>query len=217
MLQEDLFAGRDRQWQNILNEDGICDLLPLAVADHWQHLQLLKKSINWRQDSIFLFGKNHSLPRLQAWYGDEECLYRYSGLTLRPSPWSTEVLWLKREVERLCKNQFNCVLISYYRHELDHMGWHSDDEAELGPDPVIASLSLGQERRFELRHRILKTRDKVAVGLGSGDLLLMHGPLQRNWQHRLVSTTTRKDERINLTFRKILIPTPIHSAKTLKI
>jgi alkylated DNA repair dioxygenase AlkB len=127
--------------------------------------------------------------------------------------WSNHLLALKREVERLSGHQFNSVLLSYYRTQADHMGWHSDDESSLGHDPVIASLSLGAKRRFECRHRIDRLRPKLALGLGEGDLLLMHGAMQRHWQHRIAPATGQKDERISLTFRKIVIPTPILSLK----
>lgn len=163
----------------------------------------LLSDINWRQDTITIFGKKHPLPRLQAWYGDADCHYSYSGLTLGPKPWSEELLTLKTLIEKHCQGQFNSVLANLYRHGQDSNGWHSDDERELGRQPVIASLSLGATRRFRLRHKFQKELPVIDLDLTPGSLLCMSGRSQSHWQHTLPKTARDIGPRINLTFRKI--------------
>lgn len=160
-------------------------------------------TVAWRQEKIKMFGKELLLPRLTAWYGDPGKTYRYSGLQNEPLPWLPALLPLKKAVESATNYSFNSVLLNYYRHGQDSMGWHSDDEPELGPNPVIASVSFGQARRFDFRHRHDKTLPKQSVWLEHGSLLLMQGPTQHNWQHQVPKSAKATETRLNLTFREI--------------
>lgn len=160
----------------------------------------LRDDTPWRQDSIVLFGKSHRQPRLTAWYGDAS--YTYSGLRLDPLPWTPLLAQILAAVEHACAHRFNSVLLNYYRNERDSMGMHSDDEPELGPDPVIASLSFGATRPFVLRHKRNKQTHKI--DLQDGSLLLMSNGLQSNWLHGIHKSTRPLGERINLTFRYIV-------------
>lgn len=184
--------------------DGNIDLkrlfLPAAIASRL--FSKLLAEVDWQQDKIRLFGKTHLLPRLHQWYGDSGTCYRWSGIQMQPQPWIPELITLRHEVERDTGSRFNCALINLYRDGNDSMGWHADDEAVLGPRPVIASVSLGVERDLLLRRRgTLKASHSVSLGHGS--LLLMHGETQRNWQHALPRRKKVLTPRINLTFRYI--------------
>lgn len=161
----------------------------------------LQTTLPWQQDYITLFGRTHKVPRLQVWMGDSHAHYQYSGLALSPQPWSPTVQEIKQKIEKRCCQRFNSVLINLYRDGQDSNGWHSDDEPELGENPVIASLSLGATRRFRLRHRYRKALAPYSLDLSHGSLLLMAGTTQRYWQHCLTKTTRRVGPRINLTFR----------------
>lgn len=157
----------------------------------------------WRSDPITLWGKTYAQPRLTAWYGDPSKTYTYSGLKMQPLPWTDLLLEVKRAVEQAAGHDFNSVLLNYYRNERDSMGFHSDDEPELGPAPVIASLSLGATRDFVFKHRSRKDLKPVRVALGDGALLLMKGDTQRHWLHGIEKRQSPIGPRINLTFRTI--------------
>ena len=161
----------------------------------------LKYRLAWRHDDIKMFGKVMKIPRLQAWYGDNQLSYRYSNITLTAKPWLASLLALKESVSRYCQHDFNAVLANLYRDQNDSVGWHSDDEPELGAMPTIASLSFGAEREFQLKHII--TKEKVSVMLEPGSLLIMRGETQHFWQHCLPKRTRAISPRINLTFRKV--------------
>ena len=165
--------------------------------------QKLLQETPWRQDYIRMYGREVAIPRLQAWYGDPGCYYRYSGIELTPLNWTAELVRIKQEVERVSQQSFNSVLINYYRNGRDGNGWHSDDEPELGEQPVIASLSLGAVRRFRLRHKKNNREPPVSLDLASGSLVLMAGSTQKYWQHCLTKTSKSVSGRINLTFREI--------------
>jgi len=162
----------------------------------------LLKSIAWQQNEIRLFGKWITEPRLSAWYGDEGITYAYSGLALRPLPWTNELLQLKNEIENVSNAKFNSVLLNQYRHGQDSMGWHSDDEKELGKNPEIASLSLGVMREFQFRKKADHTI-KHKLLLPHGSLLIMKGATQHFWQHQLPKRKRVNEVRINLTFRQV--------------
>lgn len=134
--------------------------------------------------------------------GDAHCSYRYSGVTFQPVPWQAGLQQLCERLVRHTGHPLNAVLLNHYEHGEHHMGWHSDDEPELGHDPVILSLSLGQTRRFDLKHKHLNTQ--LSLELGDGDLLVMAGACQRFWQHRVPKQTRVHAERFNLTFRYLL-------------
>lgn len=157
----------------------------------------------WQQDSIRLFGHTHPLPRLQAWFGDAEADYHYSGLTLSPRPWTPVLDEIRQRVEQLCHYPFNSVLLNLYRTGKDSNGWHSDDEPELGNQPVIASFSLGATRRFRMKHNTKPRIKTQSIDLPQGSLLLMKGDTQKYWSHCLAKTARGVGPRINLTFRQI--------------
>lgn len=182
-------------------EDGALALMPQLPLPYSNRdiLARLLAETPWRQDSIVLFGKPHLQPRLTAWYGDAS--YTYSGLRLDPLPWTPLLAEIRAAVERACGLRFNSVLLNYYRNERDSMGMHSDDEAELGVNPVIASVSFGEARTFIMRHR--RTKQTLKLVLNSGSLLLMRGKTQHNWLHGINKSTRPMGPRVNLTFRRI--------------
>ncbi len=159
----------------------------------------LRDEVPWSQHRIRLFGRWVDSPRLSCWMGD--VAYRYSGVTFEPLPWTATMCELRQRVELRTGHAVNSVLANLYRDGRDSMGWHSDNEPELGHEPLIASLSLGAARRFLLRRRARSKR--IAVDLPSGSLLLMSGTSQRDWQHALPKTRRAVGERINLTFRQV--------------
>jgi len=154
----------------------------------------------WEQSEVSLFGKQLKIPRLNTWYGDKP--YAYSGTRFEARPMTTELATLKESVQQISGLDFNSTLINWYRDGQDCMGWHSDDEESLGKDPQIASVSLGDSRRFVLREKNNKT-NKHVIELHNGSLLLMLGKTQSLWQHSLPRTKKSKNSRINLTFRYI--------------
>jgi len=180
------------------------NFLPAAEAD--QALDRLWQELEWSQKEIVLFGRRVMQPRLMAWYGDPEAVYRYSGLTLAPLAWHPLLKRLRDRIEHVTGSRFNAVLANAYRDGRDSMGWHSDDEPELGDAPVIASLSLGATRRFLLRrrdHGSAKRPPSIVLVLDHGSLLLMQGDSQRVYQHALPRTQRPVTLRINLTFRLV--------------
>ena len=164
----------------------------------------LLHSLEWRQEALLIFGEHRAVPRLVAWYGDRDAIYTYSGTRHVPLPWTPALARVRARVGTLCGCGFNAVLANRYRSGQDAMGWHADDEPELGEEPVIASLSLGATRRFRLRHRA-RRHDIHAFDLPHGSLLVMSGAIQRCWMHCLARTSRPVGERINLTFRRVLI------------
>ena len=162
----------------------------------------LQAHIQWQQGSIYLFGKTHREPRLSAYYGDANAQYQYSGRRMVPLPWNNTLLTLKKHISMDEQYHFNSVLCNYYRAGQDSMGWHSDDEPELGKRPFIASISFGETRRFLLRQKT-NHQDKVCIDLAHGDLLIMSGETQAHWQHHIPKSTRELKPRINLTFRNI--------------
>lgn len=156
---------------------------------------------DWKQYSIRMFGRKILSPRMTASQSDEGVSYSYSGITLEPAPWTSAVSRIRARVEKAAGERFNSALINKYRGGADSMGWHADDEKELGEEPVIASVSLGAERRFVLRHN--DTGKKIETVLRSGSLLVMGGRSQHDWKHALPKTKKDVGTRINLTFRRI--------------
>ncbi|WP_071872074.1 alpha-ketoglutarate-dependent dioxygenase AlkB family protein [Atopomonas hussainii] len=179
------------------------DFASAAQADQW--FSALQTECAWQQPQVKVFGRWHPTPRLVAWYGDSDAAYRYSGQTHRPLAWTPTLSLIRDLVEQQTGRRFNGVLVNYYRNGHDSMGWHSDDERELGPEPWLASLSLGVERRFDLRRKG-STRIAVSFALKHGQLLLMDGQCQAAWQHQVPRSLKVSGARINLTFRHILHP-----------
>lgn len=166
-------------------------------------LNALVAGLAWEQHRLWLFGRERLTPRLCAWYGDADARYGYSGQTLEPLPWTAPLATLRQRLETTLGCAFNSVLANLYRDGADSMGWHSDDEASLGPQPVIASLSLGATRRFVLRHRQRRDLKTLTLPLEHGTLLVMAGDTQRHWHHAVPRTRQPVGPRINLTFRHV--------------
>jgi alkylated DNA repair dioxygenase AlkB len=175
----------------------------IGLADHQALLQELIDDTPWQQQDITVFGKTWPQPRLVAWYGDPEASYSYSGLVQQPLPWTDRLNELRERVEQLAGHSFNSVLLNYYRDGSDSMGMHADDEPELGPEPVIASLSLGQPRPLRFRHRHRRDIKSFSLPLPPASLLIMAGATQRNWKHGINKTKRSCGPRVNLTFRRI--------------
>jgi len=158
-------------------------------------------SLPFHQGTIKLFGKTHSIPRLEAFFASEKRIYSYSGVDLQTHDFTKELLELKEQIEKICGEKFNCVLVNLYRNGQDSNGWHADNELALGKNPIIASLSLGATRRFDLKHNL--TNEKISYNLTHGSLLVMKGSIQHYWKHQIAKTKKVNDPRINLTFRYI--------------
>lgn len=161
-----------------------------------------RAEIAWKQESMNMYGKQVPFPRLTAWYGDSGRPYSFSGITLQPHEWTPELAELRDRLNELCDTQFNSLLLNLYRDERDSIGWHQDAERELGTNPIIASISLGGTRTFQLRRKD-DHKEKLQYNLGHGSLLVMAGALQHHWQHAINKSKVPCGERINLTFRTI--------------
>ncbi len=185
--------------------DGLLCHLPQFLAPDEASVLLgqLTASLDWQQHRLKLFGRERLTPRLCAWYGDAGARYGYSGQALEPLPWTAPLAALRQRLEAALGFTFNSVLANLYRDGADSMGWHSDDEASLGPQPVIASLSLGATRRFVLRHRRRRDLKTLTLALEHGALLVMAGDTQRHWHHAVPKTRQPVGTRINLTFRQV--------------
>ena len=164
--------------------------------------EILKKNIVWKQEKIKVFNEIHDIPRLTAWYGEPNKTYVYSGIEVKSSPWTQPLLQIKEKIESVSNIQFNSVLLNFYRSGADGVSWHSDDELELGRNPVIGSVSFGESRPFQLKHKSLEnTKQKIILEHGS--YLLMQGETQHHWLHQIPKSKKKMGERINLTFRVI--------------
>jgi alkylated DNA repair dioxygenase AlkB len=181
--------------------DLLLDPAFLTAAEAEVLLAQLTAEVAWEQRAIRMFGQELPQPRLTAWHGDPAARYTYSGLAWEPQPWTPALLDLRQRIAAATATPFNSVLLNYYRDGRDSMGWHSDDELELGAAPAIASLSLGATRRFRLRPRGGLGHAPLSLDLPSGSLLLMRGPTQQHWQHALPKTARPVGPRLNLTFR----------------
>jgi alkylated DNA repair dioxygenase AlkB len=179
--------------------DWLPDWLDAPTAS--DTLAALIDEVTWQQDIMNTPAGKIPFPRLTAWQGDPGAVYVYSGIRNVPKPWTPTVLALKTKAEAESKTAFNSVLINRYRTGMDSMGWHADKERELGPQPVIASVSLGTTRTFEFRHT--KTRQTHTLQLNHGSLLIMRGRTQLDWAHRVPKEPEARGERINLTFRYV--------------
>lgn len=163
----------------------------------------LVEEVEWERHSITMFGRTVPQPRLLQFQGDRDVRYRYSGATYTARPWHPLVARIRDRLERECGERFNSVLLNLYRDGRDSMGWHADDEPELGPEPVIASISLGSARRFMLR-RSDDRSSKIEISPAHGSLIVLGGDVQHHWQHQVPRTRKTVGARVNLTFRKVL-------------
>lgn len=162
----------------------------------------LRDEIAWHQHRLRLFGREVAAPRLSCWIGDADAAYTYSGVRFEPRAWTPTVAGLRDDLELRLGVRFNSVLANLYRDGRDSMGWHADDEPELGAEPVIASLSFGAVRTFRLRPRATRAA-ALSIDLAHGSLLVMAGATQRLYQHALPKRAGAIEPRINLTFRQI--------------
>lgn len=194
----------DPQKTVILDKDGEVISYPnfFRIQESDRLFSDLSSNIKWRHDTIHIYGKKIPLPRITAWYGDEGKSYIYSGIEHHPEPWTPTLKLIKSKAEEISEVTFNSVLLNLYRHGQDSVSWHSDDEPELGQNPIIASISLGATRRFFLKHKILKNH-KITLDLSNGSLLLMKGETQHFWKHQIAKTAKFVEPRINLTFRVV--------------
>ncbi len=195
----------DKPIDNLLPFDGEVQFMPefFNQAECSNYLHHLKTVIQWKQEPIFLFGKQIMQPRLTAYCGDKDRPYGYSGITMETQPWYPFMQEIRAKVESAASLKFNGVLLNYYRHGQDSMGWHRDNEKELGVNPVIASVSFGAERNFQFRHYTNK-KELRSIVLNNGSLLLMKGATNHHWEHQLPKSKKINGERINLTFRMVL-------------
>ena len=175
------------------------DFFSLAKAN--QLFLKLQNEIPWQQDNITVYGKTYLQPRLTALFGDQGKPYKYSNIVMQPHHWSPLILIIKEEIEKICNENFTSVLLNFYRNGQDSNGWHADNENELGENPIIASVSLGAERVFQLKHNKLELKQNIVLHHGS--LLIMKGTTQHFWKHQIPKTKKEIDSRINLTFRII--------------
>ena len=152
---------------------------------------------------LMVYGKNHPIPRSQVWYADKGCDYFYSGLFIESQPWPKYAHKLRQKLLQDFSFNSNGVLVNCYRDGCESMGWHSDDEQEIESGSDIASVTVGASRDFFIRHKL--TKDKIVLTLESGDLLIMHWPMQQQWQHALPKRLRVKESRINYTFRKLIV------------
>jgi len=162
----------------------------------------LKREVEWGQEEIVMYGQKYKVPRLTAWYGDKDKAYTYSGITSYSKPWTSCLLNIKEKIEKLSQSSFNSVLLNFYRSGADGVAWHSDDEQELGKSPIIGSVSFGQKRSFQMKHKT-KINERKVINLGQGDFLLMKGKTQHYWVHQIPKSKVHMEERINLTFRRV--------------
>ncbi|MBC2845961.1 alpha-ketoglutarate-dependent dioxygenase AlkB family protein [Winogradskyella flava] len=167
------------------------------------YFKIIENETNWQHDDITVFGKTYKQPRLTALFGESNQPYGYSNITMYPKPFTTNLKLIKAKVEDFSAHNFNTLLINLYRDGNDSNGWHADNENELGKNPVIASVSFGEERPFHFKHRTIKEQ-RHKLHLEHGSLLLMKGEMQHYWVHQIAKTKKDIKPRINLTFRTLI-------------
>ena len=199
---------------DLFGHDPTANLLPcqgtvnylgpiLSPAEAERYYATLLHDIPWKNDEAVIFGKHIITARKVAWYGDSDFSYTYSGSTKQALAWTRELAELKLLVEKLTATSFNSCLLNLYHDGNEGMAWHSDDEKSLGKDTTIASLSLGAEREFRLKHK--RMEEKISVHLENGSLLVMKDTTQSHWLHSIPKSKKIKTPRINLTFRTIVL------------
>ncbi|MEP7144507.1 MAG: alpha-ketoglutarate-dependent dioxygenase AlkB [Ferruginibacter sp.] len=191
--------------ENILSSHGEAILYPgfFSPAESGLFLSILRDEIKWKQEPIKIYGKEIMQPRLTAWYGDADKKYSYSGITMQPRQWIPSLLEIKEKIETVAGVQFTSALLNFYRNGKDSMGWHRDNEKELGINPVIGSVSFGATRTFQFRN-YNKKKSVISIDLTHGSFLLMKGETQHHWEHQLPKTNKKIGHRINITFRVIV-------------
>jgi alkylated DNA repair dioxygenase AlkB len=174
----------------------------VAESDSIYRRLLLEQ--NWPDNCYSVAGREFMLPRLQTWHADQGISYSYSNNLLQTRPWTPLLSDIRQKIEHFLNFSFNSVLVNLYRNGEDYVGWHADNEAELGEQPFIASLTLGATRRFAFRHK--KTAENGSILLGRGTLLVMQPDFQHHWLHSIPIDRELTQGRINLTFRKVIVP-----------
>lgn len=190
---------------NILPHKGEVFLYPgfFSPGESNKLFQELTETVPWKQEPIKIFGKEIMQPRLTAWYADRGISYSYSGITMKGFEWNTTLLHIKERIENFFRLNCNSALLNLYRDGNDSMGWHRDNEKELGKHPVIISVSFGAARKFQLRE--YKTKENLlSVELEHGSVLIMKGESQPHWEHRVPKESKIRDPRVNITFRVVL-------------
>ncbi len=181
---------------------GLIDYRP-AMFSQMESNHLLKKLIAetpWEQRSVLMYGKEVLTPRLTAWFGDEDIDYSIGGDGKRPLRWTDDLLMIKERVDRSAGTSFNSVLLNYYRNGNDSVSWHDDMDGIPGRNRIVASVSFGEVRAFDIRNKADHNL-KFSIPLENGSYLLMKGDFQLNWQHRIAKSTRAMKERLNFTFR----------------
>ena len=202
----DLFSTGFDENTNLLPKDGTVNyygkVFSQQEADYY--LECMLQTIEWKNDEAVIFGKHIITKRKVAWYGDQDFEYTYSNTTKKALPWTKELLELKIVAEKRTGETFNSCLLNLYHSGDEGMAWHSDAEKDLKPNGAIGSLSFGAERKFSFKHK--QTKETVSIVLEHGSLLVMKGPCQTYWLHRLPPTKLITKPRVNLTFRTIVLP-----------
>jgi len=215
-MQHDLFAVHSDDGRANYEHTDLGHGAALSYCSQWLPAQKsqalfneLLSTLEWQQPSIQIAGKSLPIPRLQHWMGDPQVNLRYSGAVFQSKPWCTSLMVLRDLLQQSCGVRFNSVLVNLYEHGQHGVGWHADDEKELGSSPYIASLSLGATRRFDIKTKpnylpqAAHLSKRLSFELACGDLLIMKGSTQRHWLHSLPKTTKVVGARINLTFRNV--------------
>jgi alkylated DNA repair dioxygenase AlkB len=166
-----------------------------------QFFNSLSDELIWSKPNIKIFGKSIPIPREQAFYGDNGLSYKYSGTVFPTLNWHPTLITIRKQLEEFNSDSFNCVLCNLYTQGQDYMSLHSDNERELGSEPVIASVSFGETRIFQIQRK--DKSEKIDIELNDGDVLFMRGKFQEFWNHGIKKTAKEKAARINLTFRYI--------------
>lgn len=197
----DLFS-QDKQHFNLPNAELIYipDFFSRQEAD--LYFKILESETDWQHDDITIFGKTYKQPRLTALFGETNQPYGYSNIVMHPKPFTKTLFSIKNKIEEINNYKFNTLLINLYRNGNDSNGWHADNEKELGENPIIASVSFGEERPFHFKHRNLK-EERHKLILEHGSLLIMKGEMQHHWLHQIAKTKKTVKPRINLTFRTL--------------
>ncbi|HPE82918.1 MAG TPA: alpha-ketoglutarate-dependent dioxygenase AlkB [Aequorivita sp.] len=201
----DLFNLKIDTERNLLPTGGTVNYFGKIFSDEEasRYYEILLNTIDWKNDEAIIFGKRIVTKRKVAWYGSHEFEYTYSKITKKAHLWTTELLLLKKLIEKKTGETFNSCLLNLYHSGEEGMAWHSDDEKDLKKNGAIASVSFGAERKFAFKHK--QTKETIALNLAHGSLLIMKGATQTNWLHRLPPTKKVDEARINLTFRTIII------------
>lgn len=191
---------------NLLPHHGGLYYFPdfLSAEKAIYYFDYFRHAIPWQQQAIRIFGKEVMQPRLTAAFADPGVDYGYSGIRLRALDWDEKLLSIRRKAEEMCGCNFNTALLNYYRNGSDSMGWHRDNEKELGPQPSVASVSLGAIRQFQLRDHAGK-KERITLNPASGSLILMNGECQHYWEHALPKSKKIELPRLNITFRKVIV------------